>query len=250
MSLSAINEAHTWLAANQSRWTHEVIGLCNVNSGSTNLVGLNEMADLLCAWSCTGGISAERIALPLRRGIGEDGCEHASETGVALKWEVRPQAPKRVLLGIHYDTVYSPAHVPAQCELVSSSKLVGPRNGGCQRRIVVVRAALEALEQFQLAPDIGWTLVLTPDEELGSPSSAHLWDKLAVEHEFGLLFEPAMPSGAIVGQRKGSGNFTLVVRGRAAHAGRNFSAGRNAIALAPTGDRPRSAQCAPARYDH
>ncbi len=83
MSLSAINEAHTWLAANQSRWTHEVIGLCNVNSGSTNLVGLNEMADLLCAWSCAGGISAERIALPLRRGIGEDGCEHASETGVA-----------------------------------------------------------------------------------------------------------------------------------------------------------------------
>ena len=41
-----------------------------------------------------------------------------------------------------------------------------------------------------------------------------------------------MPSGALVGQRKGSGNFTLVVRGRAAHAGRNFSAGRNAIALA------------------
>ncbi len=57
-------------------------------------------------------------------------------------------------------------------------------------------------------------------------------DSLAHEHEFGLLFEPAMPSGAIVGQRKGSGNFTIVVRGRAAHAGRNFSAGRNAIALA------------------
>lgn len=232
MSLSAKHEAHVWLAAHQSRWTREVTELCNVNSGSTNLVGLNEMADMLCSWSGLAGISAQRIALPLRRGVGDDGCEHASETGVALKWEARPQAPKRVLLGIHYDTVYSPAHMPSQCQQVSETRLVGPGTADAKGGIVVVRSALEAIEQFQLANDIGWTLVLTPDEEIGSPSSAHLWDKLAHEHDFGLLFEPAMPSGAIVGSRKGSGNFTIVVRGRAAHAGRNFSAGRNAIALA------------------
>lgn len=232
MSSSARSEAHAWLAANQSRWTREVIELCNVNSGSTNLVGLNEMADLLCNWSGVEGLTPQRIALPLRRGVGDDGCEHAAETGVALRWERRPQASKRVLLGIHYDTVYSPAHIPAKCQQISESRVLGPGTADAKGGIVVVRAALEALEQFQLASDIGWTLVLTPDEELGSPSSAHLWDNLAHEHDFGLLFEPAMPSGAIVGQRKGSGNFTFVVRGRAAHAGRNFSAGRNAIALA------------------
>ncbi len=142
------------------------------------------------------------------------------------------QASKRVLLGIHYDTVYSPVHVPAKCQQVSEAILRGPGTADAKGGIVVVRAALEALEQFQLAHDIGWTLVLTPDEELGSPSSADLWDRLAHEHDFGLLFEPALPSGALVGQRKGSGNFTIVVRGRAAHAGRNFASGRNAIALA------------------
>lgn len=232
MLTSAKSSAHAWLAANQSRWTQEVIELCNVNSGSTNLVGLQEVAELLCGWNGVAGLSAQRIALPLRRGIGDDGAEHAAETGVALKWERRPQAAKRVLLGIHYDTVYSPAHVPARCQQVTESRLLGPGTADAKGGIVVVRAALEALEQFELAHDIGWTLVLTPDEELGSPSSAQLWDNLAHEHDFGLLFEPAMPSGALVGLRKGSGNFTLVIRGRAAHAGRNFSAGRNAIALA------------------
>ena len=232
MLTSAKSEAHAWLAANQSRWTHEVIELCNINSGSTNLVGLEEVADRLCSWSGMSGVTAERIALPPRRGIGDDGCEHASETGVALKWEVRPQAQKRVLLGIHYDTVYSPVHVPAKCQQISQSQLIGPGTADAKGGIVVVRAALEAIEHFQLATELGWTLVLTPDEELGSPSSGHLWESLASQYDFGLLFEPAMPSGALVGQRKGSGNFTIVVRGRAAHAGRNFAAGRNALALA------------------
>ena len=232
MSTFTKNDAHAWLAANQSRWTREVIELCNVNSGSTNLVGLNQMADMLCDWDGVPGVEAQRIALPPRRGVADDGCEHASESAVALKWEVRPQADKRVLLGIHYDTVYSPAHVPAKCVQISDTRLVGPGTADAKGGIVVVRAALEALEHFQLTTDIGWTLVLTPDEELGSPSSGHLWEQLAHQHDFGLLFEPAMPSGALVGLRKGSGNFTLVVRGRAAHAGRNFSAGRNAIALA------------------
>jgi glutamate carboxypeptidase len=41
-----------------------------------------------------------------------------------------------------------------------------------------------------------------------------------------------MPDGALVSERKGSGNFSIVFRGRAAHAGRDFGAGRNAIVAA------------------
>ncbi|MCC6509988.1 MAG: M20/M25/M40 family metallo-hydrolase, partial [Pirellulaceae bacterium] len=231
-SVSAQTEAHAWLAANQSRWTSELIELANVNSGSANLVGLNEVADMLSAWSGVPALPAQRIALPPRRGVAGDGHEQAMETGVALKWEVRPQANQRVLLGIHYDTVYLPTHQPAKCQHVTDARLVGPGTADAKGGIIVARAALEALEHFCLAPEVGWTLLLTPDEEVGSPSSAELWDSLARTHDYGLLFEPALPSGALVGQRKGSGNFTVVVRGRAAHAGRDFAAGRNAIALA------------------
>ncbi len=232
MSDQSKHEAHAWLAGNQSRWTREVIQLADINSGSTNLPGLYEVAEMLCSWPGVSTAALERVPLPPRRGVAEDGKEHSLETGAALMWKARPQATKRVLLGIHYDTVYSPAHHPSKCQHVTDSKLLGPGVADAKGGIVVVRAALEALEQFSLAPDCGWTLLLTPDEEVGSPSSADLWTSLAAEHDFGLLFEPAMPSGALVGTRKGSGNFTAVIKGRAAHAGRDFSMGRNAIALA------------------
>jgi glutamate carboxypeptidase len=48
-----------------------------------------------------------------------------------------------------------------------------------------------------------------------------------------LVFEPALPDGSLVGARKGSQNITAIVRGRAAHAGRDFASGRSAtVALA------------------
>jgi glutamate carboxypeptidase len=95
--------------------------------------------------------------------------------------------------------------------------------------LVVMLAALEALERGGVADKIGWTVLINPDEELGSPGSSYLFDALAKEHGLGLLFEPALPDGSLVGSRKGSGNFTAVMRGRSAHAGRDIHLGRNAI---------------------
>jgi glutamate carboxypeptidase len=44
-----------------------------------------------------------------------------------------------------------------------------------------------------------------------------------------LVFEPCFSDGALVGSRKGSGNFSVIARGKAAHAGREPHLGRNAI---------------------
>lgn len=45
----------------------------------------------------------------------------------------------------------------------------------------------------------------------------------------GLIFEPSLPDGAIVGERKGIGNFTVAIQGKSAHAGRDHALGRSAI---------------------
>jgi len=47
-----------------------------------------------------------------------------------------------------------------------------------------------------------------------------------------LIYEPALADGTLAGARKGSGNFTYVIRGKAAHAGREFDQGINAIVRA------------------
>ena len=70
---------------------------------------------------------------------------------------------------------------------------------------------------------------INPDEEIGSPGSAPLLLQAARRNHLGLVFEPSFPDGDLVGARKGSGNFTAFVRGRAAHAGREPQLGRNAI---------------------
>lgn len=89
--------------------------------------------------------------------------------------------------------------------------------------------ALMALERSPWAENLGWQVLLNPDEEIGSVASDPLLKAAAQGKMLGLVYEPALADGTLAGARKGSGNFTLVVRGRAAHAGRNPEEGRNAI---------------------
>src|SRR5262249_17454996 len=100
--------------------------------------------------------------------------------------------------------------------------------------LAVMLIALQAFEQCPWSKNIGWEILINPDEEIGSPGSSELLRQCATSNHVGMVYEPAFADGAIVSQRKGSGNFDLVVRGRAAHAGRDFAQGRNALTAAAT----------------
>jgi glutamate carboxypeptidase len=95
--------------------------------------------------------------------------------------------------------------------------------------LAVMLTALEAFERSRFANGLGWEVLLNPDEEIGSVGSAPLLVEAAGRNDVGLVFEPTLPDGAMVDRRRGVGNFVLVVRGRSAHAGRDFAAGRNAV---------------------
>ncbi len=212
----------------------DLIALCNQNSGSENLAGLLGVANWLSDWANLSPASLQRIVLPSRQALGDDGGDDGDTrdvgTGPALRWDFQLDASRRVLLMIHYDTVFGLDHEFQTCEQLSPTRLRGPGVADAKGGIVVLRYALQALLRFGLASDLGWTVLLNPDEEIGSLSSAELLKELAPHYDFGLLFEPALPSGSLISERKGSGNFSVTVRGKAAHAGRNFDQGRNAIA--------------------
>jgi glutamate carboxypeptidase len=74
--------------------------------------------------------------------------------------------------------------------------------------------------------------VINSDEETGSFSSAALLARAARGKVAALTYEPALPDGTLAGARGGTGNFSIVVHGRSAHAGRNPDDGRNAIVAA------------------
>jgi glutamate carboxypeptidase len=74
------------------------------------------------------------------------------------------------------------------------------------------------------------TLLLTPDEEVGSPTSRAHIEREAEGAAAVLIPEPAGGlSGACVTGRKGTGMFTVRITGRSAHAGGNWSEGRSAV---------------------
>ena len=217
-----------WLDARQPRLCGLVTQWAGINSGSYHLEGLRRCADAVVREFRPLGGDEQWLDLPPHVTLDDAGDPVERPLGRAVRIVKRPDAPRRVLLAIHVDTVYGPDD-PFQKVTQDGNTLRGPGVIDAKGGLAVMLAALEALERSPVAKQVGWTVLINPDEELGSPGSGYLFDALAKTHDLGLLFEPAMPDGSLVDSRKGSGNFTAVMRGRAAHAGRDFRLGRNAI---------------------
>jgi glutamate carboxypeptidase len=206
-----------------------LIRWAEINSGTRNLSGLDRMrAELEKEFGRLGG-ETRIVDYPPQRRVDIEGKLIEIPLGKALSVTKRSQARIRVFLSIHMDTVYPEEHPFQTCTRLDEKRLRGPGVTDAKGGILVMLKALEALEQSPWAEKLGWEVLITPDEEIGSPGTAPLLVDAGRRNHVGLVFEPAFPDGILVGQRKGSGNFTAVVRGRAAHAGRDPAAGRNAI---------------------
>jgi len=224
-SISALAKRADALRELLTRW-------CNQNSGSENPAGLAAMLELLHAeFSRLPGAKTERVALPVAAIAPVHGRLDGPASGAAraLRVRVRPAAPIQIFLSGHFDTVYGVDHPFQKCELLAPDTLRGPGTADMKGGLVVMLATLQAFEKTPQAARIGYEILLGPDEETGSQGTAPLLDEAAKRHRFGLVFEPARANGNLVKSRKGTGIFTLTCHGRAAHAGRDPGAGRNAI---------------------
>lgn len=149
------------------------------------------------------------------------------EVGPLLSFRKRKDAPKQVLLGGHLDTVHA-TDSPFQSCLDNGDLLIGPGVTDMKGGLVVLFLALMAFEKYQKTDSVGWQVLISSDEEIGSPLSASYWSEAAQHFDFGLLYEPAYPDGSFVSERMGSYNILTEVKGLKAHAGRDFSLGKSA----------------------
>ncbi|MEA3033469.1 MAG: glutamate carboxypeptidase, partial [Sphingomonadales bacterium] len=153
--------------------------------------------------------------------------------GRNLHLVVRPDAPVQILLTGHMDTVYGTDHPFQRLEWLGPKVLRGPGVADMKGGLAVMLAALKSVEASPARGRLGYEVVINSDEEVGSPGSAALIAEAARGKVAALTYEPsALPDGTLAGARPGSGNFSLHVRGRSAHAGRNPEEGRNAIVAA------------------
>jgi len=207
---------------------------CAINSGSRHLAGLGVMAERLAdAFSILPG------ELRLLDAVGTDEIDRDGKAvplafGRNLHVKVRPEAPTQILLTGHMDTVYGVDHpFQALSDRDGGAVINGPGVADMKSGLALMLAGLAAIEASPLASRIGYDVVINSDEEIGSPGSAALIADKARGKLAALTYEPsALPDGTLAGARPGSGNFSIVITGRSAHAGRNPQDGRNAVVAA------------------
>ncbi len=134
-----------------------------------------------------------------------------------------------ILVAGHLDTVWSHGTLATMPYRVDGDRAHGPgiydMKAGSFLAFHVVRSILTQ----GIATPRPITLLLTPDEEVGSPTSRDVIEREGERARCVLIVEPANANGACVTARKGVGRFVLKVRGVGAHAGTSFADGASAV---------------------
>src|SRR5438067_5266604 len=134
-----------------------------------------------------------------------------------------------MLLG-HHDTVYDVGTLRTMAFRVADGRIWGPGTLDMKTGIVIMMFAIRVLKEVAGELPRPVTVLLNSDEEVGSESSRRITEKLAKKSEAVFVLEPAQGmAGALKTARKGVGDYTVKVSGRASHAGVDFEKGRSAI---------------------
>lgn len=152
------------------------------------------------------GSAPERILI--------DGVSH-------LRWRFGDAT--RVLLVAHHDTVWPVGTLERLPFAVREGVLTGPGCFDMKTGLAMAMHAIAALETRD-----GVTLLVTGDEELGSPTSRSLIEDTVRGAAAALVLEASADGGALKLERKGVSRYDLIVHGLAAHAGLEPEKGVNA----------------------
>jgi glutamate carboxypeptidase len=138
---------------------------------------------------------------------------------VHLRWRF---GDPRVLLVGHLDTVWPVGTLARWPFAIRDGRATGPGVFDMKAGVVQLFFALESLESLD-----GIAVLLTTDEETGSPTGRGVVEETAAGVPAALVLEPSA-GGALKTERKGVSLYSIEVTGRAAHAGLDPEKGVNA----------------------
>ena len=141
--------------------------------------------------------------------------------------KVKSDAAGRTLLLGHLDTVWPLGTLQKMPCRIADGRLWGPGTLDMKAGVAMAFTAIEMLNEAALL-NREIVLLLNSDEEIGSPASRTITERLARECEAVFVLEPAQVL-AYKTARKGTGNWRIDIRGVAAHAGVDFEKGASAI---------------------
>jgi len=202
------------VTANEGRLRSRLKQLVEIESPSEDKAGVNDANSVVQEWLKTLQPELKRHKNP--------------NFGDVLEARLGPSRSTRgrVLLLGHLDTVWPLGTLKSMPWRESDGKLHGPGVLDMKAGVVMAIEALEALKTLDLARPV--TLLLNSDEEVGSPFSRPITEKIASVCAAVFVLEPAQGL-AYKTARKGVGHFNLRVEGVAAHSGVDFQSGHSAV---------------------
>jgi glutamate carboxypeptidase len=152
------------------------------------------------------------------------------KSGNHLKAEFDGNSGKPVLLLGHFDTVWPMGTLDKMPFRMEAGRAFGPGVYDMKAGIAMMIFALRALKASGQDGNRPITILLDTDEEVGSTTGRPLVEATAKDCEAVLVLEPSQgPKGFLKTSRKGVGDITIRVRGRASHSGVDFEKGHSAI---------------------
>ncbi len=193
----------------------ELSGWVKLETPSPDGAAVNRLMDVAEAELTRAGAAMTRI--PGRDGYGDNLIARTPGQG------------KPILVAGHLDTVWSHGTLESMPYTVNGAKAHGPGIYDMKAGSFLAFHAVRSILQQRIPTNRPIVLLLTPDEEVGSPTSRWLIEQEAAQADFVLIPEPAGGGGACVTARKGVGRFVMRVEGRGSHAGTSFEDGASAV---------------------
>ena len=202
------------VSASEGRLRTKLRELVEVESPSEDKEGVDRAGELVARW-------AEEVGGTLRR-------YRQKEFGdvLELRFGAANRKRGRVLLLGHLDTVWPMGTLKKMPWRERKGKLWGPGVLDMKAGVVMALEAVAALRELDAERPV--TLLLVSEEEVGSPVSRAITERLAAECAAVLVLEPAQGL-AYKTARKGVGNYELRVVGVGSHAGVDFGSGHSAV---------------------
>jgi glutamate carboxypeptidase len=205
--LEAVQSQTNWLATT-------LRDLVLVESPSYNKASVDEAVRLVAGLA---GAAGGRVKIHKQKLFGDV---------LEVRFGPAHSARKPILLLGHLDTVWPIGTLRTMPWRKRDGRLYGPGVLDMKSGVAMALAAIRALAQLGVSRPI--TLLLNSDEEVGSPVSRPITERLALASQAVLVLEPAQGL-ACKTARKGVGGYRIEVTGVASHSGVDFASGHSAI---------------------
>lgn len=200
--------------------------LVAIESGSSDIEGLNRLADLIAARLRALGGEVEFVAPPADMVRFEN---TPPQVGRAVVARFRGTGTRRVLVLAHMDTVHPRGMLAKQPFRIEGDRAYGAGIADDKHGVALILHAISILNALDVRDYGVITVLINGDEEVSSAGSRGLITRLGSAHDIVLSCEGHGDVDEVRLTTAGIAAVQLRVIGRAAHAGQAPEQGRNAL---------------------